>query len=89
MPNACSNCHVKQTAQWAADAIGKWTGKPPESYQNFAAALRRRHTGAPGARGALLALVEDKAQPAIVRASAIARLGQLAHAGRAMPWLAN
>ena len=32
--------------------------------------------GAPGARGALLTLIEDKAQPAIVRASAIARLGR-------------
>ena len=31
--------------------------------------------GAPGARGRLLALVDDPAQPAIVRASALARLG--------------
>ena len=52
-PNACTNCHAKQTAQWAADAIGKWTGKPPASYQNFAAALRAGSTAAPGrARGA-------------------------------------
>ena len=76
-PNACNNCHAKQTAQWAADAIGKWTGKPPASYQNFAAALRAGSLGAPGARGALLALIEDKAQPALVRASAIQRLGRL------------
>jgi len=76
-PNACSNCHDKQTAQWAADAIGKWTGSLPSSYQNFAAALRAGAQGAPGARGALLALIEDKAQPSIVRASAIARLGHL------------
>ena len=32
-------------------------------------------SGAPGARGALLTLIDDKTQPAIVRASAIDRLG--------------
>jgi len=76
-PNACNNCHARQTAQWAADAIGKWTGKAPSSYQNFAAALRAGSVAAPGARGALLGLIEDKAQPALVRASAIARLGRM------------
>src|SRR5439155_14476933 len=75
-PNACNNCHTKQTAQWAVDAIGTWTGKPPSSYQNFADALHSASIGAPGARGALLALIDDKTQPAVVRASAIERLGQ-------------
>jgi tetratricopeptide (TPR) repeat protein len=74
-PNACNNCHSKETAQWAADAIRTWTGKAPASYQNFAEALRAGSVGAPGARGALLDVINDKAQPAIVRASAINRLG--------------
>ena len=76
-PNACNNCHAKRSAQWAADAIRQWTGKPPASFQNFAAALRAGSLAAPGARGALLGLIEDKAQPALVRASAIARLRPL------------
>jgi Flp pilus assembly protein TadD len=76
-PNACNNCHAKQTAQWAADAIAQWTGESPTSFQNFAQALRAGSVGAPGARGALLALIDDTAQPAIVRASAIQRLGHL------------
>ena len=76
-PNACNNCHTKQTAQWAADAIARWTGKAPASYQNFAAALRAGSLAAPGARGALLGLIEDKSQPPLVRASAIQRLGRL------------
>lgn len=76
-PNACNNCHTKQTPQWAADAIGKWTGKAPSSYQNFAEALRAGSIGAPEARGALRALIDDNAQPVIVRASAIQRLGHL------------
>ena len=76
-PNACTQCHSKQSAQWAADAIGRWTGKPPAGHQNFAAALRAGSVAGPGARGKLLTLIEDKSQPAIVRASAIARLGRL------------
>jgi len=74
-PNACNNCHTRQTAQWAADAIHAWTGKPPASFQNFAEALQAGSSGAPGARGALLTLIADKTQPAVVRASAIERLG--------------
>ena len=76
MPNACNNCHSKQSAQWAADLIRQWTGKAPASFQNFADALRAGTEGAPNARGALMALADDKAQPAIVRASAIDRLGR-------------
>jgi tetratricopeptide (TPR) repeat protein len=74
-PNACGACHAKKSAQWAADAIHQWTGKPPESFQHFAEALHASSAGAPGARGALLTLLDDKAQPAIARASAIDRLG--------------
>jgi tetratricopeptide (TPR) repeat protein len=77
-PNACTNCHARQTAQWAADAILRWTGKPPAGYQDFGAALQAGSLGAPGARGALLRLIENKAEPALVRASAIQRLGHLA-----------
>ncbi len=75
-PNACNGCHAKQSAQWAADAIVRWTGKPPAGYQRFAEALAAGTSGAPGARGALLALIDDKEQPAIVRASAIARFAR-------------
>jgi Flp pilus assembly protein TadD len=75
-PNACTNCHAKQTAQWAADAIAQWTGKPPASFQHFADALRADSIGAAGARGALLTLLDDKSEPAIVRATAAQRLAQ-------------
>ncbi len=76
VPNACNNCHSKQSAKWAADAIRQWTGKAPASFQNFAEALHAGAQGAPNARGALMALIDDKAEPAIVRASAIDRLGR-------------
>jgi len=76
-PNACNNCHTKKSAQWAAGAIRTWTGKPPESFQHFAAGLHAASGAGPGARGALLTIIDDKGQPAIARASAIARLGRL------------
>ncbi|HEY5308418.1 MAG TPA: HEAT repeat domain-containing protein, partial [Casimicrobiaceae bacterium] len=76
-PNACNNCHSKKTPQWAADAIHQWTGKAPAGFQHFAEALHAGSTGAPGARGALLTVMDDKSQPALVRASAIDRLGRM------------
>jgi len=88
MPNACNNCHTKQTPQWSADAIATWTGKPPASFQNFAAALNDGTRATPAARGELLALIQDKAQPVIVRASAIQRLGPLITPGT-LPTLAQ
>ncbi len=74
-PNACNNCHTKQTPQWAADAIRQWNGGTvPEGYQRFGAALHAGIDGGPGTRGALLTLIDDRTQPALVRASAIDRL---------------
>jgi Flp pilus assembly protein TadD len=76
VPNACNNCHTGQTPQWAAAVMVKWFGKPPVGYQRFAEAFGAESKGAPSARGALLALIQDKDQPAIVRASAIERFGR-------------
>ncbi|MEO8306043.1 MAG: tetratricopeptide repeat protein [Betaproteobacteria bacterium] len=75
-PNACNQCHANRSPQWAADALAKWVGKTPIGYQRFAEALAAGTSGAPGARGALLAIIDDGTQPAIVRASALARLGR-------------
>ena len=69
-PNACNQCHTDKTAPWAADAVTKWFGtpkRPPHYGEVFAAAQR----GADGAAQALAALAGDKAQPGIVRATAI------------------
>jgi tetratricopeptide (TPR) repeat protein len=77
VPNACNSCHRDKTAQWAADAIRAWTGTTPTGYQNFAEAFHAASAGAPGARAALLALVDDPGEPALVRASAVSRLGAL------------
>ncbi|MFO1311086.1 MAG: multiheme c-type cytochrome [Burkholderiales bacterium] len=78
VPNACNNCHTKKTPQWAAEAADTLWGKERKGYQKFAEAFVAGTSGAPGGRGKLLAIADDPAQPAIVRASAIERLA---------PWL--
>jgi predicted CXXCH cytochrome family protein len=75
-PNACNNCHTKKTPQWAASTIAQWTGKNPAGYQRFAEAFAAGSSGALEARRALLALIDDKDEPPIVRASALSRLGR-------------
>ena len=75
VPNSCNTCHTKQPAKWAADALVKWNGKIAVGYQDFAAKLHAGSSGAPGGRGALLTIIDDKMQSAVVRASAITRLG--------------
>jgi predicted CXXCH cytochrome family protein len=76
-PSACGSCHAKNGAQWAADAIKTWTGKAPGGFQAYGNALHAGDLGAPGARGALLTVLDDSNAPAIARASAIDRLGRM------------
>jgi tetratricopeptide (TPR) repeat protein len=75
-PNACNGCHADKSAQWAADQVKKWYPEGKSGLQTFAEAFHAAERGAPGARSALLRIVEDRTQPAFVRASAIARLGR-------------
>jgi tetratricopeptide (TPR) repeat protein len=76
VPNACNACHAKQSAQWAAEAIERWFPQAKPGFQTFAEGFHAADRGAPGAQGALLRVAEDRAQPAIVRASALQRLGR-------------
>ncbi len=78
MPNACNNCHTKQNARMGS---GRNRKVDRQGAQELPELRARRCTqvraGGPGARGALLTVIDDKAQPAIARASAIDRLGHL------------
>jgi tetratricopeptide (TPR) repeat protein len=76
VPNACNPCHARETAKWAADAIGKWFPRPKPGFQTFAEGFHAADRGAPGAQGALVGIAEDRAQSAIARASALQRLGR-------------
>jgi len=70
-PNACTGCHAKQSAKWAADAVAKWYGPGRRQEQHYGIALDAGRRGKTGAVPELIALVEDRSQPAIVRATAL------------------
>ena len=73
-PNACTGCHAKEGAKWAAAAVARWYPQRKAGFQTFAEAFAAGDAGAPGAQAALAAIVVDPSAPAIVRASAIPRL---------------
>lgn len=68
VPNPCTQCHADRSAAWAASTVQAWYGHVPSGFQQFADALAK------GSDHQLAALVADLRQPAIARASAIARL---------------
>jgi tetratricopeptide (TPR) repeat protein/mono/diheme cytochrome c family protein len=74
-PNACTGCHTKQTDQWAAAASAKWWTKRAGE-RPFGAAIDLGRKGSRGAAQALVALAQDTAAPAIVRATAVELLGR-------------
>jgi predicted CXXCH cytochrome family protein len=74
VPNPCNGCHADRSAAWAARTVETWYGHTPSGLQQFADALAAGTRGAPGAPRLLAALVADRGQPAIARASAIPRL---------------
>lgn len=76
VPEPCTECHRDRNAAWAAAAIGSWGGRKPEGFQRFAEAFHaddRRDADAPAR---LRAVVADRTQSAIARASAVERLGR-------------
>jgi tetratricopeptide (TPR) repeat protein len=74
VPNACNSCHTGRDAQWAARAVRDWLGRDAAGYQTFAAVFHAAGGGDPSALDKLAGVAGDAAQPAIVRASAVARL---------------
>lgn len=73
-PNACNACHADKTAQWAVDKVKGWYGHQAKGYQNYAEALHAARTGTPDASARLTALIQDRSQPAIARATAISEV---------------
>jgi len=75
VPNACNNCHTKQSPAWAAAAVARWFPQRKPGFQTFAEAFHAGDRGAPGAQLSLVAIADEPGQPGIVRASALHRLG--------------
>ncbi|MEY2918930.1 MAG: hypothetical protein RL261_235 [Pseudomonadota bacterium] len=74
VPNACNSCHTDRDAKWAARAVHDWLGRDAAGYQTFAAVFHAAEGGEPSALDRLAGVASDTTQPAIVRASALARL---------------
>jgi tetratricopeptide (TPR) repeat protein len=72
-PNACTGCHVDQSAEWAARMLVDELGVEPVFHyaQAFAAARDQQA----GAKGLLQTTARDASQPAIARATALSLLG--------------
>jgi predicted CXXCH cytochrome family protein len=81
-PNACIACHDDRSDAWAADAVTRWYPDGRSGTPHYGDALHAGRTQQAGARAALLALVDDRQQPAIVRATA---LGLLRPSARSLP----
>jgi predicted CXXCH cytochrome family protein len=73
VPDVCASCHGDKPAGWTAQELRKRLGHAPAGFQTFAEAFDTADRGAPGAAGQLAQIANDPAQPAIVRASALAR----------------
>ncbi len=72
-PNACNACHEDRDAGWAAAAVARWYPERKPGFQGFAEAFAAADRGDPSSVEALLRLIGDPKEPAIVRASSIAR----------------
>jgi tetratricopeptide (TPR) repeat protein len=72
VPNACNTCHQDRDAGWANSEIISWFGERPPHYGTAFAAGQR---GDADAEAELAAIASDSNQPIMVRASALALLG--------------
>ncbi len=73
-PNACSDCHKDRSAEWAARAVRRAYPEGRQTRPHYATALHAGRTFQPDAERALVAVVQNKAQPGIVRGTAVSLL---------------
>ena len=73
VPEPCTSCHTEQTAEWASGVLTERFGS--EDREHFAIPFAAADSAVPEADAQLAGLVMDSAQPIMVRASALAKLG--------------
>jgi len=74
VPNPCTGCHRDRSARWADEQIHARTNRRPAGFQTFAEVFAAADSGDPAAAPELCRGADDRSQPSIVRASALARL---------------
>jgi len=70
VPNACTQCHKQETDRWAAGQLDDWYGTGWRR-PHFGEVLHAGRRALPGAAEGLSALIADREQPGIVRATAL------------------
>lgn len=73
-PTVCAQCHLGQTADWAADRLKAWYGKTPTGYQRFAPALAAARLNDSSAAQRLQVLALNSQQSGIARATAFSEM---------------
>jgi len=82
VPNACTTaCHQKDGAAWAERELRHRTNRAPGGFQQFAETFAAADRGTLDVVSDLWRIADDRAQPAIVRASALDRLDRLGASG--------
>lgn len=82
VPNACTQCHTDQSAEWAVAAMTKWYGTAWQR-PHYGTVLAAGRAGEPDAVEPLRDLIADPMQPAIVRATALDLLNAYGDLGNA------
>ncbi len=70
-PNACNDCHTKESASWAAEKVETWYPDSIKRGPHFSQAMARARSDPRGQVTGLIEIVEYQALPAIVRATAL------------------
>ena len=75
-PNACTSCHTRRDARWAAGQMAAWYGRPPAlgPHERAAMAFSAADSGTIHGQALLQGLADDTTQSAIARATALAEL---------------
>lgn len=82
-PNACNQCHAKESTQWAINSIDKWFGESRKL--QYGTVFQMADDGNVAAIAMLDKMYRDEVYPELVRATAVQKLAQnFPEAGRAV-----
>lgn len=73
-PNACNNCHLNKTNQWATNKIIEWYGTTRPEHFSDKLLLNYKATISETEKEQLLSFINDLSYPSIARATAIQNL---------------
>ena len=77
-PNACNNCHGDRSAQWAADQIAAWFGPSRRSEAHYGSVIEAGRRADPEPMRPRGRFPSMRAEPGIVRATALSLLPSFA-----------